>query len=127
MSTYHVTARRAEPRMWELEIDGVGTTQARRLSEAETRIREYIEIVTRGAAGNFEVDIRIDLGTMNHDIAAARASAEAAQRAIRNASRQLRAVVAELDRAGLNGMEIARVLKLSRQRVSQLLHDTDAA
>jgi hypothetical protein len=119
MSTYAVAARRWE-RGWELHVDGVGVTQARRLQHAEAMARDYIEIMT-GETG-FDVEIHPEVGDgIDAEIAAAREATQAAADAQREAARQLRTAARHLIDRGLKGAEVGIVLGVSQQRVSQLL------
>lgn len=119
--TYTVHARRWA-HGWELHVDGVGVTQSRTLNDAEAMVRDYIALDTGADPASFSVEILplVDERLDSETRAARRAviDAETAQRTAatlsRNAARKLRD-------AGLTGREIAVVLKISPQRVSQLL------
>jgi hypothetical protein len=56
MTTYTVTAK-PWAGGWELHIDGVGVTQARRLTEAEGMVRDYIELMCADSPDSFDVVI----------------------------------------------------------------------
>ena len=121
MTTYSVRAKRWE-RGWELHIDGVGVTQSHNLAEAESMSRSYISMTTGAPATAFSVDIVPEIGSGIHEAARdARKAARQAEEAQRGAAQQLRHVTAELKKRGLTGRDIARVLEVTPQRVSQLL------
>ena len=121
MTTYEVTARHWK-RGWELHIDGVGVTQCRRLAEAESMVRDYVESLTGSDASDATVVITPEVGDgLDERARAAREAVAAADRATREAAAQSRRVARELHQAGLSGRDIAAVLKVSAQRVSQLL------
>ena len=121
--TYVVTAHRWE-RGWELHIADdqgaeVGVTQARSLTGAEVMVRDYLALDDRDDQAPVEIRPVFDPAT-DRRIAEARAQVRAAAAAQEAAARESRAVVQQLDEAGLSGTEIAQVLQLSQQRVSDL-------
>ncbi len=121
MTTYHVVARRWK-RGWELHIDGVGVTQIRRLGEAEGMVRDYIESLTGQDTSDSTVVIRPEVGDgLDAEARAAREAVAAADRMTREAAARSRQVARDLRSAGLSGREIAAVLDITAQRVSQLL------
>jgi ribosomal protein S9 len=121
MTTYNVTARHWK-RGWELHIDGAGVTQCRSLAEAETMVRDYVESLTGTDAGDAVVVVTPEVGGGHDEQAqAAREAVAAADRAIREAAAQSRKAARDLRQAGLSGRDIAAILRVSAQRVSQLL------
>lgn len=119
--TFTVTAKRWD-KGWELHIDGVGVTQARKLSEADLMVRDLI--ARREGIDTQDIEVRwsFDLGEeLDAEIKAARAAVSNVERAQQDAAAKSRSVVARLKAAGLAGNEVARVLGLSPQRVSQLM------
>lgn len=119
--TYQVLAKRWD-KGWELHIEGVGVTQARRLSEAETMVRdlivrrEEIRETSFDLRWSFEVSDEIDA-----EVRAARAAVANSAVAQADAAAKSRAVARRLADEGLAGNEVAAVLGVSPQRVSQLL------
>lgn len=120
-TTYTVIAKRdAAFGGWELHIDGVGVTQSYGLHDLDLMVRDYI-VLDRGAH-DFDIEVEVEVSpALDRKVKAARRAtteaaelAEAAARRSREAARQLR-------EAGLTGRDIAAVLKVSPQRVSQLL------
>lgn len=121
MTTYTVHARHWD-RGWELHIQGVGVTQVRRLTEAEAMARDYIALDLDVPKDSFEVEIVPEMGEgLDAEMQAARAATAAAKIAEAEAARSSRNVAAKLKGKGLTGREIAAVLRVSPQRVSQLL------
>lgn len=121
MTTYQVRAKRWA-RGWELHIDGVGVTQARRLNDAETMARDYIAMDLDLAEDAFDVEvaeIEVDEETdsLAHD---ALQAVEDAQRAQVAAAQRVSETVQRLTRDGLTNREIARYLDVSPQRISQI-------
>jgi DNA-directed RNA polymerase specialized sigma24 family protein len=128
---YRVSATRWA-RGWELHVIdlthgeiGVTTTKGRDLAGATAMVRDYLTVVydlDDAEAEAVVIEVSPDLGDEAADlIANARELAAAAVAAQAAAATASRAVVAYLDAEGLNGREIATVLDLSPQRVSQLL------
>ena len=123
MSTYSVHARRWA-HGWELHIDGVGVTQSRNLDGAEQMVRDYIESLTGRDTISDKVTIKPEVGDgLDEATQAAREAVTAADRAVREAAMQSRKAARDLKDAGLSGRDIAAILRVSAQRVSQLLKD----
>jgi hypothetical protein len=125
-TTYTVTARRWR-HGWELHIDGIGVTQSKTLNDAEEMVRDYISLDTGAAPGSFAVEIIPEVGgELDRETREARRAVAEADKAQRAAAARSRAVARQLQSIGLSGREIAVVLRVSPQRVSQLLQ-RDAA
>lgn len=121
MTTYRVRVKRWE-RGWELHIDGVGVTQARRLTEAEEMARDCIATALDIDDDAFTVEIEGIEVDAEVDALADRTGQvqREAERAQQEAVRMIDRTVAQLQRRGLNNREIARYLRISPQRVSQI-------
>lgn len=120
-TTYTVLAKRWD-RGWELHIDGIGVTQSRALNDAEAMVRDYISLDTGAAPYSFRVEILPEVGQgLDEATRAARRAVTRADTAQRAAAAISREVARKLKSEGLTGREIAVVLRLSPQRVSQLL------
>lgn len=125
-TTYTVIAKRWK-RGWELHIDGIGVTQSRALNDAEAMVRDYIHLDTGAAPGSFDVEIIPEVShELDRQTREARRAVLAADRAQRAAAARSREVARGLKNVGLTGREIAVVLRVSPQRVSQLLRRKDA-
>jgi len=135
-----VVARRWE-HGWELHVsDARGplvVLPTRRLSAAERTVRDYV--VEHDGVSPWSVRVRITvtfdngLGSgaesgsgagLDAEIAAVRAAVDHAERAQREAAARSRALALRLRDAGLTGADIAVVLRVSPQRVSQLMRAT---
>ncbi|HET6634509.1 MAG TPA: hypothetical protein VFH77_05725 [Streptomyces sp.] len=116
-----MSARRWK-RGWELHVEGVGVTQSRRLTDAELMVRDYVTAVTDTAPDSFDVEITPEIGAgVDAELVAMRAADREAATAQEQAAALRRRVAGRLDALGLSGREIAAVLMVSPQRVSQLL------
>jgi DNA-directed RNA polymerase specialized sigma24 family protein len=121
MSTYTVRAKRWK-HGWELHIDDVGVTQSRNLAGAEQMVRDYIETLTDHDTADDAVIIQPEVGGGLDEAAdAAREAVTEAEQALRAAAARTRQVAQRLRREGLSGRDIAAILHVSAQRVSQLL------
>ncbi|HZN18755.1 MAG TPA: hypothetical protein VFB84_11355 [Micromonosporaceae bacterium] len=121
MTTYRVRAKRWA-RGWELHIDGVGVTQSHRLADAKDMARSYIAMVCDISPDLFTVDIVPEVGGGLDEAATnAREAVRQAEEAQRRAAARSRSVARQLHERGLSGRDIAALLQLSPQRVSQLL------
>jgi DNA-binding CsgD family transcriptional regulator len=119
--TYTVTAKRWA-RGWELHVEGVGVTQAPSLSKAEAIAREYIAFALDIDEKALEVDVVPQLDSvLAEQVKTARAQVRDAERRQREAAAKQREVAKQLGQSGLSGREIAAVLGLTPQRVSQLI------
>lgn len=120
---YTVLAKRWD-RGWELHIEGVGVTQSKTLSAAETQARDYISLllgIPDGATIN--VVIRAHVGrALDADVLRARTAVARLAEQQRTAAALSRATARKLAESGLSGADIAVVLAVSRQRVSQLIN-----
>jgi hypothetical protein len=121
VKTYRVRAKRWE-HGWELHIENVGVTQSRTLWDAEDMARDLIGRREDVPRDSFTVTITPEIGGgLDEESRAAREAVSAADRAQRQAAAQSRATARRLRQAGLSGRDIAKVLNVSPQRVSQLL------
>jgi hypothetical protein len=123
VTTYRVEARRWA-RGWELHIEGEGVTQSHSLNDAEGMVRDYIALMHNVPPDSFDVEITPVMGSgLDEAVRSARQMVTDADLARREAAVHSRAIAGRLSRAGLSGRDIARVLGVSAQRVSQLLKD----
>jgi hypothetical protein len=121
VKTYIVHAKRWE-RGWELHIDGVGVTQSHGLTDSPDMARSYITMMTGRAAGTFEVNLIPHLGGgLDEAVGRARDAVRQAEEAQRRAGAKSRSIARRLREQGLSGRDIAAVLRVTPQRVSQLL------
>ncbi len=121
--TYMVDAKRWE-HGWELHVQGVGVTQSKSLHSAARMAREYISLV-EGISDESTIDVeilpKIDAALGQEVVAARKAVHELAERQ-REVAALSRAAAKDLAGSGLSGADIAVVLDVSPQRVSQLLN-----
>lgn len=118
---YTVHARRWE-HGWELEIESVGATQSHGLKDAEIMARDYIRLACDVPEDSFDIELVPEVGDgLGEQARRAKAETRAAEQARDEAARHLRDVARRLHAKGLSGGEIAIVLEVSPQRVSQLL------
>ena len=123
-----VTARRWE-HGWELHVsDGRGplvVLPTRRLSAAERTVRDFVVEHEGVSPRSTKVRITVTLGAaLDAEIAAVRAAVEHAERTQRATAARSRALALRLRDFGLTGADIAVVLGVSPQRVSQLMRTT---
>lgn len=124
VTTYTVTARRWG-NYWELHINGgkAGVTQSRTLAKAEEMVRDYLALDDRPDAATATVDIRPELdGNLAAEAEAAREAVRTAEQMQRDAATRQRTIARRLKASGLSGADIAAVLRVSTQRVSQLVN-----
>lgn len=121
MKTYQATAHR-EDRWWVVEVDGVGATQGRSTAEAQRMAADLVAIMEEIPPEEFEVRIEFDIpGPLGDEVRRAQEAARDADLAQRNAAVRTRHVVRRLLSSGLSKQDVARVLHVSPQRVSQLV------
>ena len=128
--TYTVRARRWE-NGWELHIDGPrleGVTQTRGLKSAERMARDYIALELEEPADSFDVKIVPEVGGfLGELIKDAKTAINVAAEKAAEAGEKSRVAVRKLSDDGMTQNEIAQVLRVSQQRVSQLLGGDPAA
>lgn len=127
MIVVDIAARRWEYG-WELHVsDARGALvvlPARRLSAAERTVRDYVACHDDVDPRSVQVRITVAFGTeLDDEIAAVRAALEDAERTLRETAARSRGLALRLREAGLSGADIAVVLHVSPQRVSQLMRD----
>jgi DNA-directed RNA polymerase specialized sigma subunit len=112
-----------EGRLWVLHLSDGGVTQARSLGEIEAMVIDYASVTLQAEAAAVHVTVtNIDPGNgLKEEIAAARKAQAEAARAQESAANRVRSIARALKNDGLSGMEIATVLGVSKQRVSQLI------
>jgi hypothetical protein len=123
-----VTARRWE-HGWELHVsdgrESLVVLPTRRLSAAERTVRDFVVEHEGVSPRSVEVRITVTLGAaLDAEIAAVRAAVEQAERTQRATAARSRALALRLRDFGLSGADIAVVLGVSPQRVSQLMRTT---
>ena len=119
-ATYEVVARRWR-RGWVLHIEGVGVTQSHSLTDAEIMARDYIALDRDVPEDSFDVRVTPEVGDgMDEQVSRTRDAIVAAAQAQINAAESSRALVQKLKMLGLSGKDIAVVLEVTPQRVSQL-------
>ena len=121
--TYTVDAKRWE-HGWELHVEGVGVTQSKSLHSAASVTREYISLaedISDESTIDVEIRPQIDNALGQEVIAARKAVQELGERQ-REVAALSRAAARDLAESGLTGADIAVVLDVSPQRVSQLLN-----
>lgn len=111
-----------EGRLWVLHLENGGATQVRALSDVEGMVADYVSLLEGVPAESVRVDlVAVDPGEGAAVVVEAAKSAQhTAARAVENAAVLMREAVAELKGRGLSGVEAARVLGVSPQRISQL-------
>lgn len=122
MTTYEVTAKQWDLG-WELHVDGLGVTQSRTLANAEAMVREFIACdLDLDDDTSFEVRITPELDAqLMAETEAARAAQREVENARHEAAERTRKAVRDLKAAGLSGSDVATMLGVSTQRVSQLV------
>jgi len=126
VKTYQATAKKWEGG-WELHIAGIGVTQSRTLRDAERMVRSYVALDTGLDRNAFDVEIVPELGGLEARVKEIRTAAADAAKVQREAADLTRNVVRELRGQGLSGNDIAALLKVSPQRVSQILRSGAAS
>lgn len=120
MKTYTVTAKRWA-HGWELHIPDVGVTQTKTLTSAASDAADYISLVTNTETAADAVDVVPQINAeLDAKILKTRTVAAEFARMQLQVADLSRTLAADLSQNGLKGAEIAAVLGVSPQRVSQL-------
>lgn len=107
--TFKATASR-EGKYWVVDVKGVGVTQGRNATEATAMARDLIAVMEDSPLDNVRVSVEFKVTAVT--------DAAVAQERAATESRKL---AAKLIDAGLSGRDVAEVLGVSPQRVSQLI------
>ena len=114
--TYRANLTR-EDDMWLVNVEGVGVTQARNLGEAE---RMAVSLI-HGMIDVSNADVELVFGEEPFlEAERLRGKQQEVDRLVSETAAASRKLVGKLVNLGLSGSDIARVLKVSPQRVSQL-------
>ena len=121
--TYTVDAKRWE-HGWELHVEGLGVTQSRSLHSAARMAREYISLIEGiSDESTIGVEIRPQIeNALGKEVIAARKAVHELAEQQREVATLSRTAAKDLAESGLSGADIAVVLAVSPQRVSQLLN-----
>jgi hypothetical protein len=110
-----------EGKWWIVEVEGVGTTQGRSAAEARAMAKDLVSAMLDVPLESVDVSVTFEVpGKLREEVKAARAATLQAAVAQEEAAAKSRKAVADLKAEGLSGADIAAVLDLSPQRVSQL-------
>jgi len=117
----HEAAARREGALWVVTVDGVGVTQGRNLKQAQEVAVDLVAVMTGEDAADIVVALTPDLGEdLTGQLAESRrlsAQALQVQAAAAEATRRL----VEALRKRMTGRDVAALLGVSEQRVSQLV------
>jgi len=108
---------------WYLEVEGVegGYSQARRLDQVESTIRDLLALMLQRVPESFDLDVQVewpaDLRTASERASQARKRADEARE---QAAAEMRMAAATATQAGYTVRDVAALLDVSPQRVSQL-------
>lgn len=119
MNAYTATATR-EGRWWVITVAGVGVTQSRTLAEARTWAQGLVEAVTGEAGAEVTVTPLLPDDTIDRVHHAQKVTARADAQ-LRAAAQEIREATRNLLQMGMSQKDVATILGVSRQRVSQLL------
>lgn len=107
-----------------INVPGVGVTQGRTVAEAREMTLDLVAVMTGVPVADVDVEIEFVVGDVRpDDVRGARQAVVEAARAQDRAARMSRQVVGRLRAAGVSGRDVAGILGISPQRVSQLDHD----
>ncbi|MFI0465589.1 hypothetical protein ACH347_16055 [Saccharopolyspora sp. 5N102] len=121
MRTYRATARR-EGKWWVVEVDGVGATQGRSTAEAQRMAADLVAVMEEIPLEEISVQIEFDLpGPLGDEVRRAKEATRDADQAQRKAAEKTRQVVRHLLSSGMSKQDAARILRVSPQRISQLV------
>jgi predicted RNase H-like HicB family nuclease len=120
---YHVDAYQ-DGKWWSLQVREMpnAISQVKSLDQADEWIREAINIVSDEPEDSFDVEIIPVVGEeLEAALAEAREFSAELDQFQRRMVRMYRSVMLDLSKLGTKGKNIAAILKVSPQRVSQLL------
>lgn len=124
MTSYTAHVRR-ENRWWVIEVKGLGVTQTRRLGDVGPMACDLISLMADRDPSDIDLVIEVNSPLRDEIDRALRARADA-ERAQAEARTRTRSTAAALRKEGLSIGDIADLLGVSFQRVSQLLAERKA-
>jgi DNA-directed RNA polymerase specialized sigma subunit len=114
--TTYIALARKWAKGWELHVPDVGVTQARTLDSAQKQVRDYIASMTDIDPATIDVELKVELDGVQAQIEALhRLQADRTR-----AATQLRQIVSQLRGMHVSVSDIAKMLGVSRGRVTQL-------
>jgi predicted RNase H-like HicB family nuclease len=122
--TYTVRCRREPSGWWFVEVPDVegGYTQARRLDQVEYMVRDLLSLLLDVPEDSFDVIVEPEIpGPLSAEIEKARELRRTAEVAHEAASEAVWRAVSELGAAQFSIRDIGQLLRLSHQRISQLM------
>ncbi len=126
MTTHEYTATATrEGKWWIIEVGDLGATQARSATEAQAMAQDLVATTLDVPLTDVNVSVTFEVGgKLGQEVQQAREATYEAELAQVEAAQTTRKVVADMKARGLTGADIAPVLELSPQRVSQLAKET---
>lgn len=119
-ATYRATAHR-EGKLWVVDVEGVGVTQGRNLEQARNMAVDLVVAMREVEPAAVSVDMQVALpGELEVKVEKVKKSRSQLELMQRQVGELGRGVVEGLRSAGLSGKDMAVVLGVSEQRVSQL-------
>ncbi|GLZ38767.1 hypothetical protein Acsp05_23910 [Actinokineospora sp. NBRC 105648] len=104
-----------------MEVDGVGVTQGRTAQEARAMAGDLVAAMLDRPLDQVHVDVAFEVGGIGPaEVSAVKRDLEAAAAAQERAATGSRTLAAKLRAAGLSGRDVAEIMGVSPQRVSQL-------
>ena len=120
-TTIHVTAERWE-KGWDLILDEDNATSVTHLKDAEQQVRDYLDTIEPAIDhSDIDIDLTVDLGGLQDDIAIARKETLEAARQQERAAAQLRKAAHSLKSRNIPAADAAVLLEVSKGRGYQLL------
>jgi hypothetical protein len=122
MTAYTALCTR-EDDMWVIHVPELDrTTQARRLDQVEATVRSLVTLILDVPADSFTIDVRPQLPRgVTNELRVAEEARARAEEAARQSSIATRRAAQDLADMGLTVRDIGAALKISPQRVSQLI------
>lgn len=121
----HTWVATAEPigRFWHIQVEGIdGATQARKASEVEEMVRDFIAIHSGEASTRIKLTLQIKLpGDVKKALAKAEALRQESEAKRKAAAKQVGLAAKLLQEDGLTVRDIGLALGVSFQRAQQLL------
>lgn len=125
MSTTYTAIAAREGRWWVLTVDGIGVTQSRTLKDAPGAVCGLVSAMLDVDQADINAVVVPQVSpTVLDRVEAARRSVVQLQAMQHEVATESRAAARDLEREGLTGADIAYILEVSPQRVSQLLTPT---